>query len=275
MRPATPADRPAIEAFCEARIDRAMFPLSNLRRFGWDGDHPYAPRFFVAEDATGVSDLLTVSRNGAVLPLLPSGDFDAAAACLRGREITALIGETASVRGLEAALPISNAETSLNRDEPHYALALEDLRIPEGPGDLVPLSEVSLDLLAEWRDAYDREALGASGSDGQARAEIEGYIAADSHRALIVNGEPVAMTGFNAWTDGAVQVGGVWTPVALRRRGHAGRAVALHLAEARARGVVRAILFSASESAARVYERLGFGRIGDFTLLMLREAVDV
>ena len=275
MRPATPADRPAVEAFCRAHIERAMFPLSNLARFGWEGSAPYAPRFWLAERAGEVTDVLARCTNGATMPLLPSGNFAAAAACLAGGPVSAVLGPADWARGLIAALPLAGARPTLDRDEPHYALDLARLHLPEGAGELVPLSRVPLDLLTEWRDLYDREALGAEGSDGKARAEIEGYIAADSHRALVVDGVPVAMTGFNAWTPDAVQVGGVYTPVPLRRRGHAGRAVALHLAEARARGVRRAILFSASAGAARVYERLGFRRIGDWTLYLLREAVDV
>ena len=275
MRPATEADRPRIEAFLRANLARGMFPLSNLSRFGWEGDHPYAPSFWVAETTGAISDLLTVSRNGTVLPLLPSGGFGAAAEVLEGRDVTAIVGEAASARGLEARLPLGDAARTLDRDEPHFALELGELRLPDRPGHLVPVSEVPADTLAEWRDLYDREALGAPRPDGHARAEVAGWIAADSHRALIVDGAPVAMTGFNAWTPEAVQVGGVYTPVPLRRRGHAGRAVALHLAEAREKGAKQGFLFSASDGAARVYERLGFRRIGDWTLLLLKEPVRV
>jgi predicted GNAT family acetyltransferase len=55
-----------------------------------------------------------------------------------------------------------------------------------------------------------------------------------------------------------VQVGGVYTPPALRGKGHARLALALHLAEARGKGVGRAILYAFSEPAARAYRAIGF-----------------
>jgi predicted GNAT family acetyltransferase len=85
----------------------------------------------------------------------------------------------------------------------------------------------------------------------------------------------VAGTGFNARLPGIVQVGGVWVPPPLRRQGLARGAVALHLLEARTEGVGRAILFSASDHAARAYRSLGFREIGRFTLLLFREPQEV
>ena len=55
--------------------------------------------------------------------------------------------------------------------------------------------------------------------------------------------------------------------VAVRRgRGHARRAVALHLSQAREEGVRRATLFSANEYASRAYQAIGFEHIGEWTL---------
>jgi predicted GNAT family acetyltransferase len=76
------------------------------------------------------------------------------------------------------------------------------------------------------------------------------------------------MAGFNARLPGIVQVGAVWTPPEHRRKGFARAAVALHLAEARAEGVSRAILFTSNPFAARAYRALGFSEIGRFTILL-------
>ena len=57
--------------------------------------------------------------------------------------------------------------------------------------------------------------------------------------------------------------------------GLAGRAVALHLAEARDGGVAKATQFAASEAAARAYMRLGFHRTGSFALALLPYAQKV
>ena len=76
------------------------------------------------------------------------------------------------------------------------------------------------------------------------------------------------MTGFNAVLPEHVQVGGVYTPPEGRNRGYARRAVAIHLAEARASGVRHAVLFAASAAAARAYEAIGFQRDGSFALAL-------
>ena len=102
----------------------------------------------------------------------------------------------------------------------------------------------------------------------QAEEDIANYIDADSHRILMVEGTPVAMTGFNATQPEAVQVGGVYTPPELRRRGYGRLAVALHLAEARQKGATRAILFSAGPAATRAYEALGFQHIGAYGFVL-------
>lgn len=66
-----------------------------------------------------------------------------------------------------------------------------------------------------------------------------------------------------------VQVGGVYTPPALRSRGYARCAVAGSLLAARAEGAERAILFTNNPAAVRAYEALGFARIGEYALVLL------
>ena len=81
-------------------------------------------------------------------------------------------------------------------------------------------------------------------------------------------GEPLAMTSFNAILPDMVQIGNVYAPPELRRRGHARDAVAQHLARARVAGVKRAILFASGPAASRAYEAIGFRQVGHFTLLL-------
>jgi predicted GNAT family acetyltransferase len=113
--------------------------------------------------------------------------------------------------------------------------------------------------------------LGSFGPEARAKAEVDiaSYMAQDSHRLLLHEGRPVALTGFNATLPGMVQIGGVYTPAPLRGRGYARRAVALHLAEAHAKGATRAVLFAASDAAARAYQAIGFRGAQDFTLFLL------
>jgi predicted GNAT family acetyltransferase len=76
------------------------------------------------------------------------------------------------------------------------------------------------------------------------------------------------VTGFNAILPEAVMIGGVYTPKYLRGRGFARAALALHLAEARSKGVKRAVLSAANAIAAKTYTAIGFQQIGDFMIVL-------
>jgi len=166
-----------------------------------------------------------------------------------------------SVRPVLSALGLTGLPMRLDEDEPGFSLDLSALRLPEMPGSiLVPASDTPRDLLIDWRAAAIVETQGMSQAKAPAHAamEVSGFLARDSHRVLLLDGTPVAMTGFNAVLSDIVQVGGVYTPPAFRSRGFGRQAVAMHLAEARAAGVGRAVLFAANAAAARAYRALGF-----------------
>lgn len=268
MRRVTPDDLPQVRAVLEAQVHLAMFPLNNLAHYGLDGDDAYAPRMWISAEGT---DVLTVTQNGMVMPFLPSGDYAAAAAVLAGQRVSGVIGRAGWARGLIAAAGIDASAATLDQDEPQFSLVLDNLIVPDGPGELIPLQDAPRDLMIAWRVDYDVEALGTDRAKAAATmpAQVDRTIARDSHRVLMVAGQPVCTTGFNAILPQAVQVGGVYTPPALRGRGHARRAVALHLAQARAQGVQKATLFSASDMASRAYRAIGFERVGDWSLVLL------
>ena len=205
------------------------------------------------------------------MPYLPSGDFDAAARAIAGETIIGLIGPKASARGVELAVGLQSADRSFDHDEPHYMLDLSDLTVPEGQGVLRPLAEAPQGEILDWMRDYQRSALKTPEAEVEGRV-AQGYAAvtaAGSHIALMDGDTPLSMTGFNAQLPEIVQIGGVYTPQKLRGKGHARRAVALHLAQARSAGVNRATLFSANASAAAAYEAIGFRRIGDWSLILL------
>ncbi len=270
MKRAGVADLPAIRDFLAAHAEFVMFPLNNLGVYGFEGAHDYSVRFFVAEGDAGITDVLTLTRGGMAMPFLPTCRFAEAARALRGEQVTGIIGPRDHVRGVQAAMGLTDAPTLLNRDEPHFVLSLGQLRVPEGPGVLHPLTEAPQDVILAWMAAYEREALNAPPDEMVARAihRYDSYRTRASHVVLMEDGVPLAMTGFNAQVPGMVQIGGVYTPPLLRGRGHARRALALHLEDARTRGIDRATLFAASDMAARAYRAIGFERIGAWCLLV-------
>lgn len=270
---AGPDDRAAIEALLAARIDQAMFPLVNLRAHGlgrgdFPGPHDHASRFWRLGNG-----LVALTRAGMILPLLDAApDLTGLASALRGLTVSGAVGPAASVRPILAALGLDRLPTATNRDEPGFTLDLDRLILPDLPGStLHPITAQDLPLVTGWRQTYIGEVLGQTGPDARRRAgaELADYLSRDSHRLLLHHGQPVAMTGFNATLPEIVQIGGVYTPTTLRGRGFARRAVALHLEEARRNGTRRAVLFAASDAAARAYLAVGFQPAATFTLFLL------
>ncbi len=270
MTPAVPADLAEVDAFLSAHVTCAMFPLTNLRQHGMSGDDPQGQDLWLSRHGGNVSDVLALTRAGMVLPVLPSATYELAARVLAGRTVSGIIGRQDWARGMAQACGVSGPYT-LNRDEPHFALVLSDLRLPQGLGQIVPLAQAPEDTIKSWIHAYMIEALNTTKAQADTEVFIryDRYVAANSHVVLMEGTQPLAMCGFNARLPQIVQVGGVYTPPALRGRGHARRAIGQHLAQARMAGVQRAVLFSASEQASNTYRALGFSQIGQWTLLLL------
>jgi GNAT superfamily N-acetyltransferase len=279
IRDATPDDLPEIQAFLTRQIDQAMFPLASLRSHGlkpggFASPHDHALRIW----RLGQS-VIALTRAGNLLPYLDgTPDLSALPGALTGQTIAGAIGPAASARSVIAALGLDHLPTDTNRDEPGFALDLADLVIPDLPDTMLrPITTQDMPLITGWRETYIGEALGTFGPDARPKAEadIVSYIARDSHRLLLHEGLPVAMTGFNATLPKIVQIGGVYTPPNLRGRGFARLAVALHLAEARANGTSRAVLFAASDAAARAYRAIGFQPSARFTLFFLSTPIRI
>lgn len=270
LRRATIADADVVMAFLRARLATSMFPLANLTNHGFGRDHPLALRVWGVFGGAGPAGLIAITESGSVLPQAAPEAMPTLARVLDGERIAMILGDAAQVAALIPALGLSEAPMRLNRAEPLFDLALDALIVPDGPGTLHPIPGDAADLLADWRVAYEREAFGPGHpiTHDDARRQVDGWRTTGSHRVLSVQGAPVAMTGFNARLPDAVQIGGVYTPPELRGRGHARRAVALHLAQARADGATRAILFAANAAAVRAYTAIGFVRIGTFTLCL-------
>ncbi|WP_237061056.1 GNAT family N-acetyltransferase [Loktanella sp. M215] len=259
---------PAVRARLEVSPHLAMFPLGNLDRYGLDGDAPRAPMLW--SDGAAV---LCVTREGMVMPFGPPDSAAAMARVLAGRRVRGIIGGRDIARAVQRAASLCDAPAKMDEDEPQFLLSLDALRVPAGAGDLIPLADAPRPMMESWRVAYDVEALGDTEAAALARgsAILDAYLEADSHRVLLVDDQPVAMTGFNTVQPAIVQVGGVFTPPALRGRGYARRAVALHLAQARATGVARATLFASGAAAVRAYAAIGFAQVGDWTLLLFKD----
>ncbi|TCK99343.1 putative GNAT family acetyltransferase [Shimia isoporae] len=265
-------DLDKVVVFLKERIQSSMFFLSNLEAHGLGSSDAYGMRVWAQTGST--LGVFGISNSGFILLQAPDAravDWAATAPMWRGRKLLGCSGDSRQVADFLEATGLAGCPMAFNPEEPGYVLALDQMLIPDCAGfEVVPIDD-SLRLLAtQWRAVYHGEVLGTPEAQRYAAAaeDIDGYIARGSHRILFKQGLPVAMTGFNAQAGDAVQIGAVFTPPETRGQGLARRAVALHLAEARERGVKQAILFAANEPAARAYEAIGFQRKGSMSMAM-------
>ncbi len=275
-------DEAALEAFLLPQIDSSMFLIGNMRRSGLvDKGEPYTGTYAAAfAQGTMVAVVAHYWNNNLVLqaPIHVDALWRAAIQASQ-RPIAGLIGPVAQVRAARHTLAIDASQLQQDETDKLYSLPLQDLVVPASlssgevrgrrmaPGDL--------ELISEWRVGYEVEAMGEQYSAALRESCREGaksLLAEGRTWVLEAGGVPVACSSFNAAIEEAVQIGGVWTPPELRRRGYGRAVVAASLLDAWREGVQKAILFTAESNIAaqRAYEALGFGHIGGYCLALLR-----
>lgn len=278
MIPVARTDRQRALAMLDIHAEGPIFLQSNLCHHGLAGKDPRSLRMWRTEDWRGFVGL---TNNRVLLPQMrDAGDADWAGlkAALAGHRVAGMNGASAQIARIREALHISDTATILDREEPCFRLELVDLVLPESAGfTLRRLTPNDRRVLCEWRAAYrveilgDRPEMAAEGAAG----EVDEWLRTDSHRLLWQGGHPVSLAGINASLPGLVQVGGVYTPPQLRGRGLARRAVAKLLADHRDRGITRAMLFAASNDAARAYRAIGFLPAGRMRIVIHENPVEI
>ncbi len=279
----TPTHRPALEAFLEAHADSSMFLRSNLARAGLeDTGEVYSARWVGAFEHGALVAVAAHCWNGNLLLQAPAHVAPLAAAALRGsaRPLMGIVGPLEQTEAARAGLGLSDAPCTLDSRDILYSLALGALRTPEdlarGVARCRRAEAADLDRCAQWRLEFCVESLGQTDSRAlrrEARATAQQQIKMGELYLLGADGAAVACSAFNASLPDCVQIGGVYTPPALRGRGYARAVVAGSLLEARARGVQRAILFTGEKNvpAQRAYRALGFEEVGSYGLLLFAQ----
>jgi uncharacterized protein len=268
-------DENALDAFLALRAETSMFLRSNARNGGLDdrGD-PLQATYAAAFRDGAIVAVAAHCWNGMLLVQAPEQLEDVAGAALRGsgRVLAGISGPADQVR---AARDVLGVRRWLVDDvDGLFSLDLAALRVPPGfsRGSVRRPREDELRVLVSWREQFLVETgLAAPGPTlrDDASASVDQLHARGDHWVLEERGELLAYTAFNARLPDMVQVGGVWTPPPLRGHGHARRAVAGSLLDARDAGVTRAILFTNNPQAIRAYEGIGFVRTGEYGLLIV------
>ena len=279
IRKATQADAAAIEAFLVPHAETSMFLRGNLATHGvGQTDHPHSTDFYLWEESGGICGVFGATKQGNLMvqaPGVPAEAFDGFACALDGCRVVGMTGPPDMVRAVLEACGLTETPCSVNAREPLYALDLAVLT--DSQADLRAISDADVPQFTQWTRAYMLETgLSATEEAAQEAAERRARMAVGGPaRFLRENGAPVAMAAINASVADMVQVGGVYVPPELRGRGLGGRVTAALLAEARANGARKAILFAASEAAARVYETIGFRLIGAYAVAQFAQPASV
>lgn len=279
-------DRPALDAFLRTHAAQAMFLRANLAHSGLtDGVRPYQGRYaaaFAGDAAPGAAITGVAAHYWNGLVILLGGDHAAAlaVAASAGRHVAGLIGLPDEVAAARTALGLGSRPVKVDSREGLYRLRITDMQVPaalrDGRQHCRPAVVPDLPLLAGWRFDFDVAMNGAADS-AAARADaqemVERWVAEGSQFVLCDGNRPVAGCCFNAQLPDMVQLGNVWTPPALRGRGHARAVVAGALLHAQRCGVSDAVLFTGDDNRAaqRAYVALGFQRIGDYAILLFAD----
>ena len=281
LRLLTPRDRPALDAFLKGHLASSMILRANLFHSGIeDGPEPFHGLYMGGFDGGVLTDVAAHYWNGNIILQAPTRPVEMALAVAREscRPIAGLLGPWPQVRAAEPQLDLDRTRLGKVVPEYLYRLGLAALAVPEtlSSGRIVCryARDADLPTLVPWRREYDLHTMGFpahSIDDAANRESLATMIETKRLWVLEEAGRVVSMTGFNATLPDMVQVGGVFTPVEWRGRGHGRAVVAGSLLDARANGVAEAILFTEAENypAQRAYEALGFERIGDYGMVML------
>lgn len=271
-------DEGRLDTFLSTHRDSSMFLRSNARRGGLEyGGQPYQGVYCGVFENGRMRGVAAHYWNGMLLVQAPrrTGDLARACAAASGRTITGLAGPAAQVPVARAALALEDAPAKVDGNDWLYGLDLAELAVPGAlaRGDVTcrPPRPEERETLCEWRMHYDIELFGASDTPEARRHSAEfldRQIAESNAWVLLDRGQLVSLSAFNATLPDMVQLGGIYTPPALRGRGYAKAAVAGSLLAARERGAARAVLFTSTASAARSYEGVGFRRTGDYCLVL-------
>lgn len=268
MRPYRDSDCQALETFLRQHVATSMFPLGNLLGDG------LATQAWVVDGPAGLSGYLGRATNGNLMPQWPNGDWAQALPFLAGKTVNGVVGPPDQIADLVKALGLSGRMTLKSETEPGFSLTLNEMHLPDCAGlRLKAVEQSDAGLLIEWRRAYNLEltTIDADRASAIATEEAARMISQATHWLLMRGDQPVAMAGINASIPGVVQVGGVYTPPALRGQGFARCAVAMILVRLRAQGVKLALLFAASDMAAGAYRAIGFQPSHSFSLHLLAE----
>jgi GNAT superfamily N-acetyltransferase len=277
-------DQKKLERFLSSHAETSMFLLSNMRNAGLEyQDKDYHGEYFGAfDEAKNITGVLAHYWNGNIMMQATNqrilNDLVIAFRKAVLRPIAGILGPDDQVEIVIQKLRLGDKLYSMNRTEGLYTLNLSALSLPINFDfnctEVVEAREIDQATLIRWIKAYDIEALGSDDDealDKHVKNRVDRIINNKNHWILLVNGEPVSLSGFNARLTDILQIGPVWTDPKHRSKGYARTLVALTLRKAKEQGIKKAILFTDNQAAIKAYEAIGFRKIGTYHLALLKK----
>ena len=272
------ADLPAVKAFLERVPETSLFLLSNIRAFGTRlSESMYSGNLKGVKQGGELAAVFCLTRGGSLLA-------QAAGRCdLAAEIVSASRKEKIPIRGVLGEWDVSRAiwdvlradgsvkETVASR-EVMYRLKVDRARLDGplapltvrmmGPADHDQWEQLSGDFLKEV-------GLPALGERDQRMAAFIRSAGLGHWWGGFEGDRLVSIIGVIALHESTAQIGGVFTPRELRRRGYSRAVLAQLLKDAREiHHLDRIFLFTGEENTAArtLYESIGFERFGHFRL---------
>jgi GNAT superfamily N-acetyltransferase len=144
--------------------------------------------------------------------------------------------------------------------------AARSVQLPDGvPGTVRPARPDERDLLVEWLQAFQAEALEEETPHVDLGQMVDRRLAASRAGLVLweVDGEPVSMCGYGGRTPHGIRIGPVYTPPELRRRGYAGALTAHVTRQQLEKGRDYCFLYTdlANPTSNRIYTNVGYERV--------------
>ncbi|MFN7901787.1 MAG: GNAT family N-acetyltransferase [Holosporales bacterium] len=198
----------------------------------------------------------------------------------RSGVLDGILGLPQHCQPLIAALNLPDNCFRCNEPERLYGLALTDLRLPpllHDPSYRVRRALPSdAELLYQWNIVFDVEALHSvpgTPLEQQTIAKIDRRIALQELFLLERDTEPLAFCGISGFLMEAMHINPVYTPPFLRNRGYAKAITAGAILQRHQEqpSLEQAVLIVENPAAERAYQAIGFTKISDYQLALVRE----
>jgi predicted GNAT family acetyltransferase len=282
------SDFNALDDFLRPKTAEAYFIRSNAKRGGlvYEG-RPFQAQYLASFDDGKINGVVSYTWMNAFIsyasdPTALSALTQATVPLIKERNgsIGGFLGLAEQIESVVVQLGISNASFRRDEAESLYLLNLDEMRLPEllkSPDYFVRRAkEDDLKQVISWRVSYDIEVLNAASGpelEERVRKDVIQRMRLGELFVLEKNGEILSLCGVVGGVPEAIMIAPLWTPHKLREKGY-GKAVTAGAIQFLANtnlALRQAVLYTANPAAACVYEYVGFKRIANWRLALLKE----